>query len=219
MLGETLPGRTDLAPVAAFDPGALHVLVSMLSRRVRAPWTSSMGRLFDAVASIAGLCQQSRFEAQAAMALEFAAEAAGAERGYPIGLRERESGPLVVDWEPMVRALLTDLRDGVSGGVIAARFHEGLADAAVRVAKRSGLPDVALSGGCFQNRVLAERIGSRLEEEGFRVHRHKRVPPNDGGVALGQIAWAHLRTREADSGAPPEAGAGSHGEDDGEERA
>jgi len=190
----------------------------MLRRRVRAPRTSSMGRLFDAVASIAGLCQRSGFEAQAAMALEFAAEERGSERAYPMGLIESGSGPLVVDWEPMARTLLDDLRNGASSGAIAARFHESLAAAALGVARRSGLRDVALSGGCFQNRLLAERIGSRLEEAGFRVYRHQRVPPNDGGVALGQIAWALLRSRDAAGGTHRDAGGRPDGEDDGKKQ-
>jgi hydrogenase maturation protein HypF len=93
-----------------------------------------------------------------------------------------------LDWAPMVRAIVEDARQGVGSAVIAAKFHNTLAEMMIRVAKQSGEEKVVLSGGCFQNRYLTERAVLRLRAEGFRPYWHQRVPPNDGGIALGQVA-------------------------------
>jgi hydrogenase maturation protein HypF len=100
------------------------------------------------------------------------------------------SAPLVLDWEPAVESLLEDARRGVPIGWIASRFHTALAEGIVEVAQRVGLPRVVLTGGCFQNRVLLKRTIWRLQDAGFRAYWPQRVPPNDGGIALGQIAVA-----------------------------
>jgi len=170
---------------------------ALLRSGVASPWTTSMGRLFDAVASLTGLCQQASFEGQAAMTVEFAAERAPSDRrdfaaGYPMDLAEPDSpvGSRVVDWRPTVRAILDDLHQGCSLEQIAARFHAGLADGIVRVAKAAGLPRVVLTGGCFQNGLLLSLTRRRLEEAGFAVYSHSLVPPNDGGLSLGQAVIA-----------------------------
>lgn len=184
-------GWDDLAPVAAFAPAQRGVLATMLARGVSSPATSSVGRLFDAVASLAGLRQISSFEGQAATALEHAAEG-GRGEPYPFPL----AGD-VVDWEPMLRALLCDIRSGTSSADISARFHDGLVEAIVAAALREGETRVALTGGCFQNRTLLTRAIRRLRAEGFTPLWHQRVPPNDGGLALGQIAAAARVMKEA----------------------
>ncbi len=170
---------------------------AMLRSGLASPWTTSMGRLFDAVASLTGLCRQPSFEGQAAMAVEFAAERAGGHgasfaSGYSLDLAEPDSsgGTRVVDWRPMMSALLDDLRRGCSPEQIAARFHAGLADGVVRVAQAAGLPRVVLTGGCFQNGLLLSLARRRLEEAGFAVYSHNLVPPNDGGLSLGQAVVA-----------------------------
>ena len=156
-----------------------------------------MGRLFDAVSSLTGLCHQPSFEGQAAMAVQFAAEreweAGGGEvQGYPIDLVpcEGSDSRWVVDWQPMVSALLGDLGQRRRPGHIAARFHAGLAEAIVRVAQAARLPRVILTGGCFQNGLLLSLARRRLEEAGFAVYSHRLVPPNDGGLSLGQAVVA-----------------------------
>ncbi len=103
------------------------------------------------------------------------------------------SPPLLLDWQPMLEALLNDLRAGVSSGMIAGRFHNGMAAAIVAVAEAIGQPQVALTGGCFQNRLLLARTASRLRQAGFDVLLHRQVPPNDGGISLGQVAVAAAR--------------------------
>ena len=169
-----------------FGPGAWPVLRSALARGVRAPWTSSMGRLFDAVAALLGLRTASRYEGEAAMALEFAAlgVAAGAS-GYTFDLRDG-----VLDWAPAIRALRDDHAAGRPVGEIAADFHRGLALAIVAAARALGHRQVALGGGCFQNvRLLAEAVAA-LRDAGFIPLWPRDVPPNDGGLSYGQLAAA-----------------------------
>ena len=209
MLGPGLRERRDLAPVRAFRAGELDVILQMLDKGVHAPETSSAGRLFDAVAALAGVRQVMGFEGQAAMELEFLATGAETgERAYPVRIVEADpEGPhgtaLVVDWQPIVAAVLDDLSRGVGPETLAARFHQALADAIVAVARRVGEPRVVLTGGCFQNRELTERTVRALESAGFRPYWHQRVPPNDGGIALGQLVVAVSRVaRRREPGGP-----------------
>ncbi|MBI5386683.1 MAG: carbamoyltransferase HypF [Verrucomicrobia bacterium] len=201
LLGEAVFERGDLAPVKAFRPAELSLLRQSLERKLNAPVTSSMGRLFDAVAGIAGLKQVMRFEGQAAMELEFALEGEETMESYEVRMVEGDvpsagaappagEASFIVDWEPMIRAILADVRARVPTARISARFHNALAEAIVGVARRAGLERVVLTGGCFQNRPLTERAVLRLQAGGFRPYWHQRVPPNDGGIALGQIVAA-----------------------------
>jgi hydrogenase maturation protein HypF len=101
----------------------------------------------------------------------------------------------MLDWRPLVMAVLGDLRRGVERGVIAARFHNALVDSIVAIAASVGAPRVALTGGCFLNRLLIERATQRLRSRGFEVLLHRQVPPGDGGISLGQLAVAAARLR------------------------
>jgi hydrogenase maturation protein HypF len=105
-------------------------------------------------------------------------------------IRNPQSLSLLLDWGPLLESLLNDLRRGMPVGVMAARFHNALVEGMVAVAQAVGAERAALSGGCFQNRILLERAYGRLAEAGVRVYVHQRVPPNDGGIALGQVAVA-----------------------------
>ena len=176
-----------------FNASELKALRSMLRGQVNCPATSSAGRLFDAIASLAGLRTRSSFEGQAAMELEFAIDSDVAD-AYPFSLREGD--PLVIDWEPAVRTLLADRAGRVSAGTMAARFHHMLVDAMLAVARHFGESKVVLSGGCFQNRYLAERAIAQLRDAGFQPYWHQRVPPNDGGIALGQVYLATSPIRD-----------------------
>ncbi len=179
-------------------------LAALLRSGIASPWTTSMGRLFDVVASLTGLCHQASFEGQAAMAVQFAAEreweaGGGRVQGYPIKLVTSESSDTrwVVDWRPMISTMLDDLRRGHRPELITARFHVGLAEGAVRVAQAAGLPRVVLTGGCFQSGLLLSLVRERLEEAGFAVYSHRLVPPNDGGLSLGQaVVAAYSISRE-----------------------
>jgi hydrogenase maturation protein HypF len=195
MLGEEALAREDLAPVRAFTPAERTGLASMLRRGVQAPLTSSAGRLFDAVAALLDVRQITRFEGQSAMELEFAATGSEARGAYPMTLREG-SGCRIVDWEPLVRAALDELHAGARPADVARRFHHALAEAIVAVARAVALPRLVLTGGCFQNALLSELTIARLRAEGFLPYWHQRIPPNDGGIALGQVVAARR-------GAPP----------------
>jgi hydrogenase maturation protein HypF len=196
MFGEAAFSMAELAPVASFSPADLGLLRTMLARSLNSPLTSSVGRLFDAVASFASLRQKVRFEGQAAMELEFALEATATAEAYELPLRSNHAprtthhAPFLLDWSPMVKAILADLKRRLPISLISARFHNALAEAIVAVAQQIGQPRVVLSGGCFQNRYLTERAVQRLHEAGFRPYWHQRVPPNDGGISLGQVVAA-----------------------------
>jgi hydrogenase maturation protein HypF len=176
----------------------LRVWLSMLEKGVNSPVTSSAGRLFDAAASIAGVRQISNFEGQAAMELEFARGGAETGDSYSFDLLPGDISrkALVVDWAPAIRDMMADLKTGTPVALVSARFHNTLAEMIVAVAERVGERQVALTGGCFQNAYLAERTIVRLRDAGFQPYWHQRVPPNDGGIALGQIVGAALQ-REA----------------------
>ncbi len=175
----------------AFSPNERTLLARMLETGLNAPLTTSAGRLFDAVAALLGLSQRTRYEGQAAMALEAAADPRE-DGAWPLPLVLREGAPAILDWEPLLRALLEDLGHRVNAGRLAARFHNSLVDGIARTAEAAGETHVALTGGCFQNRLLLERAAERLSALGFKVLLHREVPPNDGGISLGQVlAGAH----------------------------
>ena len=177
--------------------------VAALARSgVNAPPTSSAGRLFDAVAAIAGVRDRVAYEGQAAIELEQRADRG--ERGaYPAAVTGAGTA-LVVRGTDLVRGAVDDVRAGAGADLVAARFHNGLAHAVVEavraVRERSGLETAALSGGVFQNMLLLERVVAGLEDAGFRVLVHSRVPANDGGIALGQAVIAAARDRAAAGG-------------------
>ncbi|MGZ3392252.1 MAG: Kae1-like domain-containing protein, partial [Isosphaeraceae bacterium] len=116
------------------------------------------------------------------------------DEAYPVRI-SAEPSALVLDWESLVRDLLADVKGGVPVARIAARFHNALVEGILAVAKQVGEERIVLTGGCFQNRYLTERAVARLRTEGFRPYWHQRIPPNDGGIALGQIVAAS-RTME-----------------------
>jgi len=228
ILGDTLFQRADIPVFGSFKESELRLLRQILDRGVNSPLTSSVGRLFDAVASIVGLRQQVSFEGQAAMELEFAIGGTVTDEMSSIWISAPEahqpiaedcesqiekdtthrstvhnSKPaIVVDWEPVVLGVLDDVGHKVSPSFISAKFHNTLVEVIVKVAERVGEKRVALSGGCFQNKYLTERTVQRLEVAGFRPYWHQRVPPNDGGIALGQV-YAAMRLRSRVGTTPP----------------
>lgn len=171
----------------AFRADEWRALRSMLERGLNCPLTTSAGRLFDAVAALAGLRQVTRFEGQAAMELEWAAAGWEGEAIYPYQVQEGAGGNWVLDWGPLVEAVLAAVQQKLPTAQIAGTFHQTLVDGIVAVARRVGVEHVALTGGCFQNRRLTESAVAALRAAGFRPLWHQRVPPNDGGIALGQV--------------------------------
>jgi len=180
--------------------------------------TSSLGRLFDAVAYLLGLCDYNHSEAQAAMTLEAAARQHEQCRPSPYILTngDGEDTPIQIDVRPMIHTLLTDLAAGESVNRMARAFHEMLitmlTETVRHVAAQTGLNRVVLSGGCFANRLLLEGMLDRLQREGLTVFIHRRVPTTDGGIALGQAVAAAerlARTRERQTFCHPERSEGS----------
>jgi hydrogenase maturation protein HypF len=195
MLGEGVLEREDLPPVRDFTSGERTLLARMLARGTLSPLTTSAGRLFDAVASILGIRQRMSFEGQAAMELEYSLPRVPPEEAYPFRLAESDDR-LLVDWEPIVRAILEDAASGRETGEISARFHNALAEGITAAARAIGEEAVVLSGGCWQNAYLLTRTVRLLRASGHRPYWHQRVPPNDGGIALGQAAAALGAVRE-----------------------
>lgn len=190
VLGRNLDEWLDLPPLQDFSPEELVILLNMLERRVRCISTTSVGRLFDGMAALIGLKQTVTFEGQAAMQLEFLLEELTPDEEaehhfYHIGVHEN-----ILDWRLLLEEVVKDLRAGVSIRRIALRFHRALVEALIMVARSAAQTRVLLSGGCFQNRFLLETAVRRLQQEGFEAFWHRNLPPNDGGISVGQILAA-----------------------------
>lgn len=164
----------------------------MLALGINCPRTSSVGRLFDAVAALLGFGGVLEYEGQAAMGLEHAVRGGRDSGALRLDLRDEGSGmPMILDWEPAVRSLL-DILVREDAAAIPVMFHNGLVEGIVDVASAAGLPKVLLTGGCFQNLYLVRLACERLREEGFEPFLHRSVPPNDGGISLGQAVAARM---------------------------
>jgi hydrogenase maturation protein HypF len=187
LFGKVALERDDLEAVRNFTGAQREALLQMLQKGINSPLSCGIGRLFDGAAALIGLRQKATFEGQPAMELEFIAD--GQETSsYPFEIMEGK--PLAADWRPIISAIIDDLNHGLPKEIIARRFHNSLIEAAVEIASRLQIAKIVLSGGVFQNRILAEGIFQRLTERGFEVHLHQRVPPNDGGISLGQAMAA-----------------------------
>ncbi|WP_395307017.1 carbamoyltransferase HypF [Mycobacterium sp. AMU20-3851] len=183
-----LPWDEDLDPVRACPDDERGVLAHQLQSGLGCVRTSSMGRLFDAVSALAGVRQQVDYEAQAAIELESCSR--GIDCGatvYAFGIDIGEVA--VADPGPVLAAVVSDARSGAGPGLIGARFHRAVANLITRLAEITdqGTPTIALSGGVFQNALLLRMTLDTLNAAGFQVITHRRVPPNDGGIALGQL--------------------------------
>lgn len=175
------------------------VIMKMLEEGINTPLTSSVGRLFDAVASLAGIRDRITYEAEAAINLEAAAREHSIKKKDPYPFEIDNNGLRSIDMAPMVRSIVEDVSDGKDPSYIAARFHQTLASVITTtlllMREASGINEVALSGGAFQNSLLLSLSMDSLAREGFMVYINEQVPSNDGGVALGQaaIAWERIK--------------------------
>lgn len=185
-----VPWSDDLPPVRACPPDERRVLLHQLETGLRCAPTSSMGRLFDAVSALAGVRQVVDYEAQAAIELEGLSRGVHPGAGqYRFDVRFAGDAPAQIDPAPLMYAVVDDVRNGVPAGVIGARFHAALTRLIVGLATEFARDTavVALSGGVFQNALLLLSASAALRDNGFQVLTHRRVPPNDGGIALGQL--------------------------------
>ncbi len=208
-----LADLANLPTIAAFTTAEKPLLKVAINRGLNTPQTSSVGRMFDAVASLLGLHQRCSFEGQGAIAVEALARSVGVVKPYAVKILDDgqidPDRPMIVDSSELLREIVRDCRDDVDRATIAARFQRTLVEAIAQVAQRLDLSEVVLTGGCFQNRVLTELTIHHLEREDFRnstdepirVHIHQRIPPNDGGLAIGQIlaAWRSMTANAANS--------------------
>ncbi len=184
-----------------------HTLSQMIAKGINSPSTSSLGRLFDAVAALLTLRSDVLYEGQAAIELEMLAQTHEAQRTedpssiYPFTIKAQTAdapdAPAQLDVTSMIRAIVHDIQFGVPSRQIARRFHDTVAEllvtACLAARKQTGLNTIALSGGVFQNKLLLERLMERLQTQEFQVYINRRVPPNDGGLSLGQLAIAAAR--------------------------
>ena len=184
--GDRLADMKDLKPIRSFLETEYRILTEMLEKGINSPFTTSAGRLFDAIASIIGVRQETHYEGQAAMELEFALDPDVLREYYKFEL-DKNGSVIVIDWRPMIAEIIADLKMEITVNLISAKFHNAMAEIIVSIAKSINERKVVLSGGCFQNKYLVEKTIARLNETGFQPYWHQRVPPNDGGIALGQI--------------------------------
>jgi hydrogenase maturation protein HypF len=192
----------DLPFVQQLDRATWRTLAQMSEQGINSPLTSSLGRLFDAVAALLGVRSEIVYEGQAAIELEALAQSVreaglGRRECYPFHIGEQT--PALLDVTPIMRGIVEDLQHRVPVAAIAWRFHRTLAGllacACLAARQQTGLKQVALSGGVFQNRLLLEQLCERLNELDFEVFINRRVPPNDGGLSFGQLAVAAARLR------------------------
>jgi len=172
----------------------VRILLQQIDRRMNSPLTSSCGRLFDGVSALLGLCPSTSFEGQAAMELEMIADLEE-EGSYDFFTEEKDAKDLI-RLGPMIEGILGDIETGIPRSRISGKFHNTLVNMGVDLCRKirgeGGPGKVALSGGVFQNRLLAERMKAALEGAGFNVLVHRQVPCNDGGLSLGQAAIANF---------------------------
>ena len=198
--GEDIPALPFLDGV---PESTVRLLQQMMDKGINSPLTSSCGRLFDAVGALVGLRQKVSYEGQAALELEMAISDETEEGSYPFSLVDEE-GMLIFEPSTLIRAIVEEVQNREDAGRISARFHNTLAlmvlEACRRIRERTGLAVAALSGGVFQNLYLTEKMLAVLEEGGFRVLTHSVVPPNDGGLALGQAVIAGRQVERMKAG-------------------
>lgn len=177
------------------DLSKWEMMKRMIEKRINAPLTSSMGRLFDAISSLVSVRDEAHYEGQAAIELEMIAEPCRDE-AYPFLLRTSQT-PFVIDPRGIIEGVVRDLVAKVSPGRISGKFHRTIAQLIVRgcetIRRQEGLRQVTLSGGVFQNRLLLSMVLQDLREAGFDVYHHHLVPTNDGGISLGQAVIGHMR--------------------------
>jgi len=182
-----------LACLESFTANELQVLNMALKNKLNTPQSSSMGRLFDAVASLLNLCQINEYEGQAASCLEAVACLSNSTEIYACSFISEQ--PIIIDWQEIFQRILEDLPT-LSSALIAKKFHNTLADIVLRIAQYAGEQHIVLSGGCFQNATLTEKVHQVLERAGFRVYSHEQIPSNDAGLALGQLYYSHFYKNE-----------------------
>ena len=181
----------DPGEILKVDSRRLSLVSQMIEKGINSPLSSSMGRLFDGVSALVGVRYTVNYHAQGAILLEEISSRSREERSYPFRVENGE-----IDWREMILAIVSDVERGISPSDIGMKFHNTVAEMVVKLAEilreDTGIDIVALSGGVFQNKLLTEKCLEKLPERGFRVLVHQVVPPNDGGLSLGQAVYGGL---------------------------
>jgi len=177
------------------DKEKMDMLGQAVDKKINSPLTSSVGRLFDAISSITGICDFAGYEGEAAIKLEKLIQGIEHKTGSGYSFKYKdENGIIIIDWEPTIRGVVRDLKDGVKKPEISLKFHNAICDMIKDVCnilkKKYKIKKVCMSGGVFQNKYLASSIKPVLEQEGFEAYLHKNIPTHDGGIALGQAILA-----------------------------
>jgi len=188
--GDTLFSTENQPLLKQFSNTEQQLLRQSLNKQLNCPSSSSVGRLFDGIACLLGFCSVNQYEGQAALLLEQAAHKSSTNQYYPFEIIADKA--FIIDWRPMLTALLGDI-PLQSKNLIAAKFHNTLAEMLLNIAQGQNNSKIVLSGGCFQNAYLTEACCKKLESAGFSVYTHEKIPPNDGGLALGQLYAAILQ--------------------------
>ncbi len=187
--GQAMSSKATVHSLSPFTPATIKLLQKMLTNNINSPLTSSAGRLFDGVSSLLNLVQINSFEGEAAMRLQFAAKKAAHSEFYPMPV-DFAVTPNIIDWRPMLTAIITDISQGVDSAVIARRFHNSAAAAILKIAQHYSVKQLLLTGGCFQNALLIETTAALLQKQGIEVQWHKKLPANDASLCVGQVQAA-----------------------------
>jgi hydrogenase maturation protein HypF len=190
---EAIKLKIDL--IKRIDLQKWDILNRAIEKKINTPWTSSMGRLFDAISALLSIRDEVHYEGQAAIELEMIADQ-GVKEGYPFHIRQGET-PMVIDPAEMIRGIVCNLIDGMSSSKISGKFHRTVARLIIEtcetIRSKERLNRVVLSGGVFQNIFLLSLVTEGLRRSGFEVHTHHLIPANDGGISLGQAVIGHMR--------------------------
>lgn len=182
----------DINFIQRMDYDKLSIIEKMIDKNINSPLTSSCGRLFDAVSSLIGIRDEISYEGQAAMELESFC-ASGTKERYKFCIY-KEGMEFIIDPQEIFIEIIKDLKEGIDKKIMAAKFHNTVAEFTLnlcgKIRENSGINKIALSGGVFQNNYLTEKVVSLLEDKGFKVYTQRKVPPNDGGISLGQTVVA-----------------------------
>ena len=173
-----------------FTPQELNIFTKMYQQKINSPLTSSVGRLFDGISALLGIIEQVTYEAEAAMRLEFTTDDLSTTETYPFHWQYQDDSCSYIDWKPMINNIIDDYVNHKSLALISAKFHQTLVELIATVAKNLPIKNIVLAGGCFQNKYLLEHTISKLQALNFQPYWSQKVPINDGGLALGQIAFA-----------------------------
>ena len=165
------------------------VILNLIDKKINSPLCSSVGRLFDGIASLINLKQNTSFEGQAAMDLENILSGTLTDDSYKFEIIKAGENNYIVDWRKVVLDIINDFTKNISKQNISAKFHNALTDIIIDISKISGIKQIVLSGGCFQNKYLLERSIDRLSEVGFKVFWQSEIPTNDAGISLGQMKY------------------------------